>query len=226
MTVRVVVVDDQRLVREGLTAILSARADIEVVGEAADGAEAVALAGATRPDVVLMDLRMPGVDGVTATALLTALPEAPRVLVLTTYDTDDDVFRALRAGASGFLLKDVRREELVAAVRAVADGDRVLAPDVTRRVIERAVSRPEAAASASPPLTVLSRRETEVLRLVALGLSNAEIAQCLVLGETTVKSHVGSVLLKLGLRNRVQAVVAAYEQGLVVPGGPRSGPRG
>jgi len=218
MTIRVVIVDDQHLVRAGFAAILSARDGIEVVGEAADGAEAVAVAEATSPDVVLMDLRMPGTDGVAATAQLVAMADPPRVLVLTTYDTDDDVFRALRAGATGFLLKDLHREDLVEAVRSVARGDSLLSPTVTRRLIEHALSLPDAARGTGRPLDALSPRENEILRLVAGGLSNAEIADRLVIGETTVKTHVGSILTKLGRRNRVQAVVTAYENGLVSPG--------
>jgi DNA-binding NarL/FixJ family response regulator len=218
MTIRVVIVDDQHLVRAGFAAILSARDDIVVVGEAADGDTAVAVAAATSPDVVLMDLRMPGVDGVAATERLAALADPPRVLVLTTYDTDDDVFRALRAGATGFLLKDVQRDVLVEAVRSVSRGDSLLSPTVTRRLIEHSLSRPDSAPVSAGALDALSPRENEILRLVAGGLSNAEIADRLVIGETTVKTHVGSILTKLGLRNRVQAVVTAYEHGLVGPG--------
>lgn len=217
MTIRVLVVDDQQLIRQGLVAILRARDDIDIVGDAADGTAAVRLAAEVRPDVVLMDLRMPQMDGVTATGLITALPNPPRVLVLTTYDSDDEVYDALRAGASGFLLKDVDRQALLEAVRSVARGDTALAPSVTRRVVEQILARPRPAMDLPVVLDVLSRRETEILKLVAEGLSNVEIADRLVVSETTVKTHVGNLLGKLGLRNRVQAVVLAYETGLVRP---------
>jgi DNA-binding NarL/FixJ family response regulator len=216
MPIRVVVADDQPLVRSGLRMILDAQADIDVVGEAGDGHEAVAVARLERPDVVLMDVRMPGLDGIAATRQL-AGPEVHdpiAVLVLTTFDLDEHVYDALRAGARGFLLKDATREELVSAVRVIARGDALLAPSVTRRLIEQmAVSPP----SRPPNVAVdeLTPREHEVLLLVAEGLTNAEIAQRLVVGEATVKTHVARVLMKLGLRDRIQAVILAYESGLV-----------
>jgi DNA-binding NarL/FixJ family response regulator len=213
---RVVLADDQALVRTGFRMILSVEDDIEVVGEAADGAEAVDVVRRLRPDVVLMDVQMPGTDGVQATAQVVAGGDT-KVVMLTTFDRDDYLFDALRAGASGFLLKNTAPEDLVDAIHAVAAGHALLAPEVTRRVIARFAShrvgyRPDL-------LDALTDREREVLVLVAQGLSNAEIAGRLVLGEATVKTHVSRVLMKLGLRDRVQAVVFAYECGLVVPGG-------
>lgn len=221
MNVRVVLVDDQDLVRAGFRVILDAQPDLEVVGEAADGEAAIRVAGEAHPDVVCMDVQMPGVDGLEATRRLVAGGDPPAVLVLTTFDHDDYLFRALRAGASGFLLKSSSPEQLVEAVRVVARGDALLAPAVTRRVIERFARESETGesrAGSSAPAG-LTEREGEVLALVARGLSNAEIARELHLGEATVKSHVSSVLLKLGVRDRVQAVVAAYESGFVRPRG-------
>jgi DNA-binding NarL/FixJ family response regulator len=223
--IRVLVVDDQALVRAGFRMILEAEDDLYVVGEAADGLEALELARTVLPDVVLMDIRMPNLDGVEATARLhaLALSTAPRVVMLTTFDLDEYVFAALRNGASGFLLKDAPPDTLVEAIRAVARGDALLAPSVTRRLIEDYVQRPAApgAAPAPPGLGDLTEREREVLQLIARGLSNSEIAEALFLGETTVKTHVGRVFLKLGVRDRVQAVVLAYEAGIVVPGDGR-----
>ena len=218
--IRVIVVDDQALVRTGFSMILSAEDDIEVVGEAGDGREAVALAEAERPDVVLMDIRMPELDGVEATRLLAGpdVPEPAKVLVVTTFDLDDYVYAALRAGASGFLLKDTPAEDLVRAVRTIAAGNALIAPSVTRRLIEQFATRGPAEPGPPPPdLEVLTERELEVLRHLARGCSNAEIAEALFVGETTVKTHVGRILMKLHLRDRVQAVVLAYESGLVQP---------
>jgi DNA-binding NarL/FixJ family response regulator len=211
--IRVLLADDQGLVRAGFRMILRAEPDIEVVGEAADGREAVERVRELSPDVVLMDIRMPELDGIEATRRVTALPSAPRVLVLTTFDLDEYVYASLRAGASAFLLKDAPEQQLVAAVRVVADGGSLFAPSVTRRLIEE-FARPAPA----PQLDELTAREQEVLRLVARGRSNAEIAQELVVSEHTAKTHVASILQKLDLRNRVQAVVLAYESGLVRPG--------
>jgi DNA-binding NarL/FixJ family response regulator/class 3 adenylate cyclase len=218
--VRIVIVDDQALVRAGFRMILEAEEDIDVVGEAADGREAVAEVQRLRPDVVLMDVRMPEVDGIEATRrLLGSDGTTAKVVMLTTFDMDEYVYEALRAGASGFLLKDVPPEQLVAGIRAVASGDALLAPSVTRRVIEEFVSRPPESVRTPPPeLAELTAREAEILRLLARGLSNAEIAKELVVSETTVKTHVAHVLMKLGLRDRVQAVVFAYEAGVVRPG--------
>ena len=225
MGIRVVVVDDQELVRTGFRMILSAEPDIDVVGEADDGAQALELVERAQPDVVLMDVRMPGMDGVEATGhIVSRRPAdgAPQVLILTTFDLDEYVFAALRAGASGFLLKDTPAEDLVDAVRLVAAGDALLSPSVTRRVIsELASSQPggprPGGAYADVDLAQLTDRETEVLVHIAKGLSNAEIAEALFVSETTVKTHVGRVLMKLHLRDRVQAVVLAYETGLVKP---------
>jgi DNA-binding NarL/FixJ family response regulator/class 3 adenylate cyclase len=217
--VRILIVDDQALVRAGFRMILEAEDDIEVVGEAADGGEAVEAATSLSPDVVLMDVRMPEVDGIEATRRLLARDGQAKVVMLTTFDMDEYVYEALRAGASGFLLKDVPPEQLVAGIRAVASGDALLAPSVTRRVIEEFVRRPPESVRTTPPaLAELTAREVEVLKLMARGLSNAEIAKDLVVSETTVKTHVAHVLMKLGLRDRVQAVVFAYETGLVQPG--------
>lgn len=219
MTIRVLIADDQAMVRAGFAALLGADADFEVVGTASDGAEAVALARAVEPDVVLMDVRMPGVDGIEATRRLMALPAEqthPHVLMLTTFDIDEYVYEAMRAGASGFLLKDSPPAELAAGVRIVARGDALLDPAVTRRVIEHFVRAGEAM-PAPVALDALTPREREVLVLVAHGMSNREIAGELVLAEQTVRSHVSRILTKLQLRDRAQAVVAAYESGLVVP---------
>ena len=217
----IVVADDHEVVRAGFAALLDSQPDFTVLGTAADGAEAVRACRELEPDVVLMDVRMPGMDGIEATRQLAAGPgHVPRVLILTTFDLDEYVFDALRAGASGFLLKDATAERLFEAVRVVAAGEALLAPAVTRRLIsEFARTRPPAGAAAAAPaaLAALTPRETEVLRLVAEGLSNPEIAARLVVTEETVKTHVSRVLGKLGLRDRTQAVVAAYESGLVVP---------
>jgi len=215
----VLIVDAQSLVRAGFRMILEAEEDIDVVGEAADGREAVAEARRLKPDVALMDVRMPEMDGIEATRQLLDGGSSTKVVMLTTFDMDEYVYDALRAGASGFLLKDVPPEQLVAGIRAVASGDALLAPSVTRRVIEEFVRRPpESVRTAPPELEELTPREAEVLQLIARGLSNAEIAGELVVSETTVKTHVAHVLMKLNLRDRVQAVVLAYESGLVQPG--------
>ncbi|MGE0028808.1 MAG: response regulator [Thermoleophilia bacterium] len=217
--IRVLIADDQALVRDGFGMILDAQEDIEVVANAADGHEAVEQARALAPDVILMDIRMPGLDGIEATRRLAADGAGgPRVLMLTTFDQNEYVYEAMKAGASGFLLKDVRREELVGAVRTVAAGDAMLAPALTRRLIEDFVRRPMPGAAAPDALGELTERELEVVRLVARGRSNAEIAAELVVSEATVKTHVARVLSKLGLRDRIQVVVLAYETGFVQPG--------
>jgi DNA-binding NarL/FixJ family response regulator len=216
MTSRVLLADDQALVRAGFAMILEAQPDLEVVGEACDGNEAVALAERLQPDVVLMDVRMPHLDGIAATAAITAAQPSVRVLVLTTFDLDDYVYAALQAGASGFLLKDVGRDDLVAAVRVVAAGDALLAPAITRRLLADLVRhRPSAPARAN--VRALTAREQDTLALLAQGLSIAQIAERLVVSEHTVKTHVGNVLHKLALRDRIHAVTYAYEHGLVVP---------
>ena len=214
--IRVVLADDQPLVRTGLRMILSAESDLEVVGEAANGFEAIDLCASSKPDVVLMDVRMPELDGISATRQITSLDEPPRVLVLTTFDLDEVVYEALRAGASGFLLKDAPEERLTTAIRVVADGGSLFAPSVTRRLIEEFARR---APKSEADLSSLTERENEVLRLVARGLSNSEIGATLFVSENTVKTHVARVLMKLGVRDRVQAVVLAYESGLVRPQG-------
>jgi DNA-binding NarL/FixJ family response regulator len=214
--IRVLVADDQQLVRSGFRMILGADAELDVVGEASDGVEAVAEARRLAPDVVLRDVRMPRVDGIEATRQIAAITEPPRVLVLTTFDLDEYVFAALRAGASGFLLKDAPEAQLLAAIRIVADGGSLFAPAITRRLIERFASLGEP--SAPPAVETLTTREVEVLRLLARGRSNAEIAAELVVSEHTVKTHVAHVLSKLDLRDRIQAVILAYESGLVRPG--------
>jgi DNA-binding NarL/FixJ family response regulator len=212
---RVLVVDDQAMVREGFGALLSAQEGLEVVGHAADGEEAVEAVDRLSPDVVLMDVRMPRLDGLAAARRIIARHDAVRVLMLTTFDVDDYVYEALRAGASGFLLKDAPAEELVRAVRVVAGGEALLAPSVTRRLIADFASRAVPARAVSARIDVLTAREREVLVLVARGLSNGDIAAQLVLAEQTVKTHVGRILTKLDLRDRVQAVVLAYETGVV-----------
>ena len=217
MSTSVVVADDQALVRGGFRMILDARDDIEVTGEAGDGAEAVELVVRLQPDVVLMDIRMPGMDGLEATRRIAASGSPTRVVVLTTYDLDEYVFAAVRAGASGFLLKDVRPADLADAVRVVAAGEALLAPSATRRLLDRFAGTLPDPRPTPASLEELTERELEVFRLVALALSNEEIAKRLVLTEATVKTHVSSVLRKLGLRDRVQAVVHAYDVGLVRP---------
>ncbi len=218
MTTRVLLVDDQPLLRTGFRMILSAESDLTVVGEAGDGATAVELARRLKPDVVLMDIRMPGMDGIQATRALAGpgVEEPVKVLMLTTFGLDEYVVESLRAGASGFLLKDAPAEDLVEAIRIVAAGEALLAPSVTRRLLDRVASRlPPANENAIPALHELTERELEVLKLMARGLSNAEIAEKLVVSETTVKTHVSRVLSKLDIRDRVQAVILAYETGLV-----------
>ena len=219
---RVVVVDDQALLRSGFTMILAADG-IEVVAEAADGVQAIDAVRRTRPDVVLMDIRMPEMDGLEATRhILADAATAPRVIILTTFDLDRYVYAALAAGASGFLLKDVSPERLVAAVRLVRSGDALLAPTITRRLVERFASGEDRAANAHRDLSTLTPRELDVLQLLARGLSNAEIAGRLHLGDATVKTHVARILFKLNLRDRAQAIVMAYETGLVTPGQVRT----
>jgi DNA-binding NarL/FixJ family response regulator len=220
VTTKVLIVDDQSLVRAGFRMILESEPEIEVVGEAADGLTAVLAARETEPDVILMDVRMPNVDGLEATRrLLEGSEHGPRILILTTFDLDEYVYEALRAGASGFLLKDTPPEQLVEAIRVVAGGDALLSPVVTRRVIAEFVRRPPAAARPpAPGLDELTTRELEILRLIARGLSNAEIAAEAFVSETTVKTHVARILMKLRVRDRVQAVVFAYEHGIVQAG--------
>ena len=225
MTVRVVVADDQELVRAGLRTILEAQADLEVVGEAGDGREAVDAARRLRPDVVVMDVRMPVMDGLEATRRIVAEPDAPHVLVLTTFDLDEDVYEALRAGAGGFLLKGAPTAQVVEAVRVVAGGDALIAPSVTRRLIAEFARRPRPDSPPAPALEELTEREREVLDLVARGYSNPEIAAELVVTPATVKTHVAHILSKLGVRDRVQAVILLYESGVIARGtsGPRLG---
>ncbi len=218
---RCLIADDQAMVREGFAAVLAAQPGLIVVGQAADGADAVSQARQLEPDVVLMDVRMPLLDGLQATRQILGSapgPQRPRVLMLTTFDLDDYVYEALRAGASGFLLKDATAAELVHAVRVIAAGDALLAPSVTRRLIADFARQPRADAHLPATLGSLTHRETEVLRLIARGLSNAEISDTLVIAEQTTKSHIGRILAKLDLRDRAQAVVVAYESGLVAPG--------
>jgi DNA-binding NarL/FixJ family response regulator len=217
---RVLIADDQALVRAGFRMILDAEDDLEVVGEAADGAEAVKLARQLKPEVVLMDIRMPELDGIEATRRIAELATDPptRVLMLTTFDLNEYVYEALRAGASGFLLKDVPPEQLAAGIRIVAQGEALLAPSITKRLIQEFARVTPATPEPPKGLDELTARELEVFKLVARGLSNAEIAAELIVSETTVKTHVARVLMKLGLRDRVQAVVLAYESGIAVPG--------
>ncbi len=215
----VVLADDQALVRDGFRSIIELETDIEVLGEAADGAEALSVARQLHPDLVVMDIRMPVLDGIEATRRLLADPRPPKVLILTTFDRNEYVYEAMKAGASGFLLKDVRKGQLTDAIRTVAAGDALLAPTITRRLIEQFCRRPSPSSAVPETLAELTARELEVLKFVAAGLSNAEIAAALIVGETTVKTHVARMLMKLGLRDRVQAVVVAYETGLVQPGG-------
>jgi DNA-binding NarL/FixJ family response regulator len=219
VSIRVLVVDDQELVRAGFVKLLEPEPDLRVVGQAGDGSEAVDAAARTHPDVVLMDIRMPRLDGIEATRRIRAQSRPPRVLVLTTYDLDEYVFEALKAGASGFLLKDAPADQLVAGIRVVAAGDALLAPSITRRLIEEFARRPTPPRDGPVELAELTAREREILTLIARGLANSEIAGELVLGESTVKTHVGNIFMKLALRDRVQAVVLAYETGLVRPGG-------
>jgi len=217
--IRILIADDQELVRTGFRVVLEAEADFDVVGEAADGLDAVQAAEALHPDLVLMDIRMPNLDGIEATRRIAATEAAPRILILTTFDLDDYVYEALRAGASGFLLKDARGEELRHAVRMVAAGDALLSPAITRKLIESYTRRPPASTQPEA-LADLTPRELEVLCLLARGMSNTDIAQALVVGDATVKTHVARIFSKLDLHDRAQAVVLAYETGLVVPGEP------
>jgi DNA-binding NarL/FixJ family response regulator len=222
--IRVIIADDQALVRGGFHSILAGQDDIEVVGETADGNETVELVERLQPDVVLMDIRMPGIDGLEATRRIVARGIATRVLVLTTFDVDDYVYEAMKAGASGFLLKTAPPRQLADAVRTVAAGDALLAPSITRRLVEQFVRRPPPGATVPPALEELTERERDVLRRLARALSNAEIAAELVVSEATVKSHVNRILTKLNLRDRAQAIVLAYETGLVEPGSSASNP--
>jgi len=219
MPLKVMVVDDQALVRAGFRMILEAESDFVVVAEAADGDQAVDIVRAADPDVVLMDVRMPGIDGIEATRRITAHSQPPRIIMLTTFDMDQYVYDAMAAGASGFMLKDVPPEQLVAGIRTVHDGEALLAPSITRRLIESFIERPRPGdPGAAKRLSVLTPREREILELLGTGLTNAEMAQRLVVSETTIKTHVQRVLMKLQLRDRIQGVIFAYEAGLVVPG--------
>ncbi|MBT2453185.1 response regulator transcription factor [Streptomyces sp. ISL-43] len=218
--IKVMIADDQMMVRQGFTVLLDAQPDIEVVGQAVDGAEAVAKVAELVPDVVLMDIRMPGMGGIEATSLITAAPGSTvKVLVLTTFDLDEYVYEALRAGASGFLLKDASADQLAEAVRVIAAGEALLAPNITKRLITEFSRLGAPRAPSKARIDALTERETEVLSLVAQGMSNAEIAEHLILAEQTVKTHVGRILVKLGLRDRTQAAVFAYETGLIRPTG-------
>jgi len=222
--IRVLVADDETLVRDGLRAIAELEGDIEIVGDAATGGQAVQLAKTLHPDVVLMDIRMPEMDGLAATRAIMREPSPPRILVLTTFDSDESVYQAMKAGASGFLLKDVRRGQLTEAIRTAAAGDTLLAPAITRRLIEQFCRQPAPSQETPGQLTGLTARELEVLRLVGRGQSNTTIAGTLFIAETTVKTHVAHILTKLGLADRAQAVVLAYETGLVRPGEPSNEP--
>jgi DNA-binding NarL/FixJ family response regulator len=224
MTIRVAIVDDQALMRDGFTMILGAQPDIEVVGDAENGRLGVELCLRTRPDVVLMDIRMPVLDGIEATRSIVSSECGTKVLVLTTFDLDEYVFAAMRAGASGYLLKDTPAKELVAAVRVIDHGDALLSPSVTRRLIEEFAHQPEPGAVAAMLPDDLTEREREALELLAQGLSNREIAARMYIGEATAKTHVSRLLTKLGVRDRVQAVVLAYESGLIRPGSPAKRP--
>ncbi len=215
--IRILIADDQELVRTGFRVVLDAEPDLEVIGEAADGLTAIEAAKTLQPDIVLMDIRMPNLDGIEATRRIAAGDGSPRILILTTFDLDDYVYEALRAGASGFLLKDARAEELRQAVRMVASGDALLSPAITRRLIESYTRRPPPTVHPAP-LAELTPRELEVLRYVARGLSNSEIAKELIVGDATIKTHVARIFSKLDLHDRAQAVVLAYESGLVQPG--------
>jgi DNA-binding NarL/FixJ family response regulator len=217
--IRVVVADDQGMVRSGFSVLLNAQDDIEVIGEAVNGKEAIKRAADLQPDVILMDVRMPVLDGLQATREITAMPDSPKILVLTTFDLDDYVYEALRSGASGFLLKDASADELANAVRLVAAGDALLAPGVTRRLIAEFARMGAPRTPGRKQLDGLTERESEVLALVARGMSNGEIADHLVVADQTIKTHVSRILMKLGLRDRTQMVVLAYESGLVHPGG-------
>ncbi len=218
--IKVMIADDQMMVRQGFAVLLDAQPDIEVVGQAVDGAEAVAKVAELSPDVVLMDIRMPGMGGIEATSLITSAPgSAVKVLVLTTFDLDEYVYEALRAGASGFLLKDASADQLAEAVRVIAAGEALLAPNITKRLITEFSRLGAPRAPSKARIDELTERETEVLSLVAQGMSNAEIAEHLVVAEQTVKTHVGRILVKLGLRDRTQAAVFAYETGLIRPTG-------
>ncbi|AQT73558.1 MULTISPECIES: response regulator [Streptomyces] len=218
--IKVMIADDQMMVRQGFTVLLNAQPDIEVVGQAVDGADAVAKASELAPDVVLMDIRMPGMGGIEATSVITRVPDAAvKVLVLTTFDLDEYVYEALRAGASGFLLKDASADQLAEAVRVVAAGEALLSPNITKRLITEFSRLGAPRAPSRARIDVLTERETEVLSLIAQGLSNAEISAHLVLAEQTVKTHVSRILVKLGLRDRTQAAVFAYESGLIRPAG-------
>lgn len=216
--IRVLLADDQRLILDGLAAILDAEPDLEVVALANDGREAVALARELEPDVAVLDIRMPTMDGIEAARELARQPRPPRVLVLTTFDLDEHVYEAMKVGAGGFLLKDQPRGRLARAIREVAAGETPIDPAVTRRLVERFVTRPNSAAPSAPGLEQLTDRELDVLRALARGLANAEIAAMLFLSPATVKTHVATILRKLGLRDRVQAVIVAYESGLIEPG--------